>query len=336
MIIKKLLNDPADFVDEALEGLLLAHPGHFAADEQNPRVLVRSGGTPAGQVGIVTGGGSGHLPLFLGYVGPGLASAVAVGNVFSAQSSDAALAAIRAADSGAGVLVLIGNYTGDRLNFELAADLAEAEGRTVRIVRAADDVASAPPERAGDRRGVAGIVFAYSCVGAAAARGDALEDVVAVAERTIAATRTMGVGLSATVLPTTGRPSFEIGADEMEIGIGIHGEPGRVRGPLRPADDVADDLLDSVAAELGLVAGSRVAVLINGLGATSPEELYILARRVHHRLAALDVEVHRTLVGEFATSMEMAGASISVLALDNELTALLDAPADSPLVPRGL
>nr|WP_275261642.1 dihydroxyacetone kinase subunit DhaK [Jiangella aurantiaca] len=316
--------------------MLLAHPGHFAADEQNPRVLVRSGGTPAGQVGIVTGGGSGHLPLFLGYVGPGLASAVAVGNVFSAQSSDAALAAIRAADSGAGVLVLIGNYTGDRLNFELAADLAEAEGRTVRIVRAADDVASAPPERAGDRRGVAGIVFAYSCVGAAAARGDALEDVVAVAERTIAATRTMGVGLSATVLPTTGRPSFEIGADEMEIGIGIHGEPGRVRGPLRPADDVADDLLDSVAAELGLVAGSRVAVLINGLGATSPEELYILARRVHHRLAALDVEVHRTLVGEFATSMEMAGASISVLALDNELTALLDAPADSPLVPRGL
>ncbi|WP_238992855.1 dihydroxyacetone kinase subunit DhaK [Jiangella aurantiaca] len=299
-------------------------------------MLVRSGGTPAGQVGIVTGGGSGHLPLFLGYVGPGLASAVAVGNVFSAQSSDAALAAIRAADSGAGVLVLIGNYTGDRLNFELAADLAEAEGRTVRIVRAADDVASAPPERAGDRRGVAGIVFAYSCVGAAAARGDALEDVVAVAERTIAATRTMGVGLSATVLPTTGRPSFEIGADEMEIGIGIHGEPGRVRGPLRPADDVADDLLDSVAAELGLVAGSRVAVLINGLGATSPEELYILARRVHHRLAALDVEVHRTLVGEFATSMEMAGASISVLALDNELTALLDAPADSPLVPRGL
>ncbi|SEE90683.1 dihydroxyacetone kinase DhaK subunit [Jiangella alba] len=334
--MKKLLNDPADFVDEALEGLLLTHPGHFAADERNPRVLVRKGGTPAGQVGIVTGGGSGHLPLFLGYVGPGLASAVAVGNVFSAQSSDAALAAIRAADSGAGVLVLIGNYTGDRLNFELAADLAEAEGRKVRIVRAGDDVASAPPERAGDRRGVAGIVFAYSCAGAAAARGDTLEDVVAVAERTIAVTRTMGVGLSATVLPTTGRPSFEIGADEMEIGIGIHGEPGRVRGPLRPADDVADDLLDSVLAELGLGPGSRVAVLVNGLGATSPEELYILARRVHHRLAALDVEVHRTLVGEFATSMEMAGASISVLALDDELTALLDAPADSPLVPRGL
>nr|WP_275264599.1 dihydroxyacetone kinase subunit DhaK [Jiangella asiatica] len=316
--------------------MLLAHPGHFAASEQNPRVLVRRGGTPAGQVGIVTGGGSGHLPLFLGYVGPGLASAVAVGNVFSAQSSDAALAAVRAADSGCGVLVLIGNYTGDRLNFELAADLAEAEGRAVRIVRVADDVASAPPERAGDRRGVAGIVFAYSCVGAAAARGDSLEDVVAVAERTIAATRTMGVGLSATVLPTTGRPSFEIGADEMEIGIGIHGEPGRVRGPLRPADDIADDLLDSVLAELGLGAGSRAAVLVNGLGATSPEELYVLARRAHHRLSALGVEVHRTLVGEFATSMEMAGASISVLALDDELTALFDAPADSPLVPRSL
>lgn len=335
-VIKKLLNDPGHFVDEVIEGLLLAYPAHLKAVPGDGRVLARADAPVSGQVGIVTGGGSGHLPLFLGYVGPGLATSVAVGNVFSAQSSDAALTALRAADSGRGVLVLIGNYTGDRLNFELARDLAEAEGRKTRMVLVADDVASAPPDSAEDRRGVAGIFFAYKCAGAAAGAGASLDEVTAVAERVVAGTRSMGVGLSPTVLPTTGRPTFTLAEDEMEIGIGIHGEPGVRRGTLESADDVADDLLAAVTAELDLGDGSSVALLVNGLGATSPEELYVLTRRAHQQLQESGVRVHRTFVGEFATSMEMAGASISVLRLDDELIALLDAPAVSPFVPGSM
>jgi dihydroxyacetone kinase len=299
-------------------------------------VLVRAGGAPAGEVGIATGGGSGHLPLFLGYVGAGLATSVAVGNVFSAQSSDAALAAIRAADAGRGVLVLIGNYTGDRLNFELARDLAEADGLDTRLVLFADDVLSAPPERSADRRGVAGVAFAYKCAGAAAAAGASLDDVTAVAARVAARTRTAGVGLSPTVLPTTGRPTFQLADDEMEVGIGIHGEPGVRRGTLQSADAVADTLLDAVTAELDLAPGARVALLVNGLGATSAEELYVLTGRLHSRLDQRGVTVHRTLVGEFATSMEMAGASVSMLHLDDELETLLDAPCRSPFLPGSL
>lgn len=299
-------------------------------------MLARSDAPVPGQVGIATGGGAGHLPLFLGYVGPGLATSVAVGNVFSAQSSDAALEAIRAADAGRGVLVLIGNYTGDRLNFELARDLAGAEGRDTRMVLFADDVASAPASRALDRRGVAGIVFAYKCAGAAAAAGASLGEVADVACRVCDATRTAGVGLSPAVLPTTGRPTFTLADDEMEIGIGIHGEPGVRRGRLEPADAVADTLLESAAAELDLAAGARVALLVNGLGATSAEELYVLTRRLHERLSKAGVAVHRSYVGEFATSMEMAGASVSLLRLDDELAGLLDAHACSPLIPGGI
>jgi dihydroxyacetone kinase len=281
-------------------------------------------------VAIVTGGGSGHLPIFLGYVGEGLATGVAVGNVFSSPSSDAMLAATQAAHGGAGVLYLYGNYTGDRLNFELAADLAEVKGIRTTQVLVTDDVASAPPERATERRGVAGLVFAYKCAGAAAERGDDLDAVTAVAERAVAATRTMGVGLSPAVVPTVGRPTFTLGDGEMEIGVGIHGEPGVRRGPLEPADAVADQLWDAVAAELDLARGGRVAVLVNGLGATPPEELYILFRRVKQRLDEVGTVVHRAYVGEYVTSLEMAGASLTVLRLDDELTTLLDAPAHSP------
>lgn len=334
--LKKLINNPAEFVDETIEGILLAYPDHLKRSVAEPRVLTRSDAPRPGEVGIVTGGGSGHLPLFLGYVGPGLATAVAVGNVFSAQSSDAALEAIRAADSGCGVLVLIGNYTGDRLNFELARDLAEAEGRKTTMVLAGDDVASAPADRSADRRGVAGIFFAYKCAGAAAAAGLSLDAVTSVAERATRATRTMGVGLAPTVLPTTGRPTFTLAENEMEVGIGIHGEPGIRRAPLASADQIVDNLLDSVAGDLGVGTGSRVAVLVNGLGATPPEELYILNRRVHERLTKSGVEVHRSFVGEFATSLEMAGASISLMDLDEELVQFLDAPAYSPFVPGSM
>jgi dihydroxyacetone kinase len=328
--MKKLINQPEQFVDEMLEGLLVAHPGMLRSASADNRALVRADAPVAGHVGIVTGGGSGHLPVFLGYVGKGLCTGVAVGNVFSSPSADAALAATLASSGGAGVLYLYGNYGGDVLNFDLAADMADAEGIPTRTVLAADDVASAPPERAASRRGIAGIFFAYKCAGAAAERGDSLDQVAAAATAAGAATRTMGVGLSPTILPAAGKPTFELADGEMEIGIGIHGEPGVHRGTLETADQVTVRLLDAITADMPLAAGDRVAVLVNGLGATPLEELYVMYRRAARYLAELGVVIHRPYIGEFATSLEMAGASISVMRLDEPLTELLDAPAASP------
>lgn len=328
--MKKLINQPERFVDEMLEGLLVAHSGMLRSASEDNRALVRADAPRPGHVGIVTGGGSGHLPVFLGYVGKGLCTGVAIGNVFSSPSADQALAATRASSSGAGVLYLYGNYGGDVLNFDLAADMADAEGIPTRTVLAADDVASAPPERAASRRGIAGIFFAYKCAGAAAERGDSLDDVEAAAAAAVAATRTMGVGISPTILPAAGKPTFQLADGEMEIGVGIHGEPGVHRGALETADEVTVRLLDAISTDLGLAAGDRVAVLVNGLGATPLEELYVMYRRAARYLAELGVTIHRPYIGEFATSLEMAGASISVMRLDDELTTLLDAPAESP------
>lgn len=328
--MKKLINSPDRFVDEMLEGLLAAHPGLLKPASDDNRALVRADAPVAGHVGIVTGGGSGHLPVFLGYVGRGLCTGVAIGNVFSSPSSDAALAATRASSGGAGVLYLYGNYGGDVLNFDLAAEMADAEGIPTRTVLVTDDVMSAPPERAADRRGVAGLFFAYKCAGAAAERGESLEEVAAAASAAVAATRTMGVGLSPTILPAAGKPTFELGEGEMEIGIGIHGEPGVHRGPLETADEVTVRLLDAICPDLGLERGDRVAVLVNGLGATPLEELYVMYRRAARYLGDLGATIHRPYIGEYATSLEMAGASISVMRLDDRLTALLDAPAESP------
>jgi dihydroxyacetone kinase/dihydroxyacetone kinase-like protein len=328
--VKKLINDPEKFVDEMLDGLLLAHPDQLRAASEDRRALVRADSPSQGRVGIVTGGGSGHLPTFLGYVGEGLCSGVAVGNVFSSPSAEQVLEATKASDGGAGVLYLYGNYGGDVLNFDLAADLAELEGIETRTVLVTDDVASQPKERAADRRGVAGLFFAYKCAGAAAERGDDLAGVAAAAQAAVDATRTMGIGLSPTILPTVGKPTFELDEGEMEIGIGIHGEPGVHRGPLESADEVTDRLLDPIVADLGLTSGERVAVLVNGLGATPLEELYLIYRRVHGRLSELGVEIERRYIGEFATSLEMAGASISVMRLDDSTAELLAAPARSP------
>jgi dihydroxyacetone kinase-like protein len=328
--MKKLINEPDDFVDEMLEGLLLAHPGLLKAALADRRAIVRTDAPLLGKVGIVTGGGSGHLPVFLGYVGLGLCTGVAIGNVFSSPSADQMLAATRASSGGVGVLYLYGNYGGDVLNFDLAAELAEAEGIPTRTVLVTDDVASAPPARAADRRGIAGLFFAYKCAGAAAERGDSLDQVAAVATAAVAATRTMGVGLSPAILPSAGKPTFELGEGEMEIGIGIHGEPGVHRGRLESADQITERLVGAISEDLNLRSGDRVAVLINGLGATPLEELYLIYRRAFRLLADLGVEVYRPYIGEFATSLEMAGASVSVIRLDDELCTLLDAPATSP------
>ncbi len=266
MTMQKIINEPRAFVDEMLEGVLLAHPEELRAVAE--RVIVRADAPRAGKVGIVTGGGSGHLPLFMGYVGFGLADGAAVGDVFASPSSEQILEATRAVDSGAGVLYLYGNYSGDVMNFDLAAELALAEGTEVSTVLAADDVASAPTASAARRRGVAGIAWLYKVAGARAEEGGSLEEVVAVVQRAAAGLRSMGVALSACVVPAAGRPTFSLPAGEMEIGMGIHGEPGVRRGPLEPARQIAGQLVDQIVGDLPYRSGDEVAVLVNGLGAT--------------------------------------------------------------------
>ena len=329
--MQKIINEPRAFVDEMLEGVLLAHPGSLRAPAR--RVIVRTGAPEAGKVAIVTGGGSGHLPLFMGYVGDGLADGVAVGDVFASPSSEQVVEATKAVHGGSGVLYLYGNYSGDVMNFDLAAELCEAEGIDVATVLAADDVASAPAGSAGRRRGVAGIAFLYKVAGARAAQGASLAEVVQVTERAATGLRSMGVALSPCVVPAAGRPTFSLPAGQMEIGMGIHGEPGVRRGPLEPAEKVAAHLMGRILDDLPYRAGDQVAVLVNSLGATPREELYVLFRSVHAIAASAGIAIKRAWVGEYATSLEMAGASVSLLQVDEEILSLLDAPSASPLLP---
>jgi D-erythrulose 4-kinase len=328
--MKKIINEPDDFVDEVIEGMLAAHP-ELRAASPDLRAVVRADAPRPGKVGLVIGGGSGHLPVFAGYLGPGLCDGVAIGNVFSSPSADQVYAATTAVSGGAGVLYLYGNYGGDIYNFDLAGDMALADGIRTATVLATDDVASAGPAGKSARRGVAGMALTFKIAGAAAERGDDLDQVAAIARRANDRTATMGVGLSPTILPAAGEPTFSLGDGEMEIGIGIHGEPGVHRGKLEPADAIADRLTGEILQDLGIGEGGQVAVLVNGLGATPLEELYVLYRRVQQLLAERRIVIHRPLVGNFVTSLEMAGASVSILALDPELTALLDAPARTPL-----
>jgi dihydroxyacetone kinase len=328
--VQKILNDPERFVDEMLEGILVAHPSDLR--RIGARGIVRAASPIADKVAIVTGGGSGHLPVFMGYVGQGLIDGAAIGEVFASPSADEMLGVTEAVSAGRGVLYLYGNYGGDVMNFDLAAELAGASGIEVRTFLGADDVASAPPDRADRRRGIAGIFLLYKVAGAAADRGGSLEDVLATVARAADGLRTMGVALSPCTIPAAGKPTFELPDGQMEIGMGIHGEPGVRRGPLEPADHIADELVDALLADRDYPAGSRVAVLVNGLGATPKEELYILYRRVAERLTERGLTVHRVWVGEYATSLEMAGASVSLMALDDELAALVDHPVATPFV----
>ncbi|MHB0856472.1 MAG: dihydroxyacetone kinase subunit DhaK [Anaerolineae bacterium] len=327
--MKKIINEPMAFVEEMLEGILAAHPTQLRAAD-DPRAIVRADVPLPGKVAILTGGGSGHLPVFLGYVGRGLADGVAVGNVFSSPSAETMYAATVAAHGGAGALYLYGNYSGDTMNFDMAAEMAAMDDIQVETVLACDDVASAPRSEWTRRRGVAGIFFAYKLAGAAAEGRASLEQVARVARDTVANTCSMGVALSPCTLPAAGVPTFTIGEDEMEIGMGIHGEAGVRRGKLASADAIAEQLARAVIDDLPFQRGDRVAVLVNGLGATPPEELYILYRRVRQILDQEGLVVHRSYVGEYATSLEMAGASLSLLRLNEERTRLLDAPAASP------
>jgi dihydroxyacetone kinase-like protein len=325
-MLKKLINDPFDAVDEMLEGFVAAHADVVRAAA--PRVVARR--APAGpKVGLVIGGGSGHEPSFLGYVGQGVADAAAIGNVFAAPGADVCLEAIRAASSGRGVLLAYGNYAGDVLNFDLGAELAALDGITCRTVRGTDDVASAAPADRDRRRGIAGMFFLFKIAGAAAERGDDLEAVAALAERANEMCASIGVALAPCEVPGAGRPTFELGPDDIEIGMGIHGEAGLQRGRIEPADAVVERMVEAIFADQaarGLAPG-EVALLVNGLGATAYLDLYIVYRAARRRLESAGWTVSRSFVGEFVTSLEMAGASISILRLDDELRGLLDAPA---------
>jgi dihydroxyacetone kinase-like protein len=253
-----------------------------------------------------------------------------VGDVFASPSADQMLEVTKRIHGGAGVVYIYGNYGGDTMNFDMASEMADMEGITVRTVLVRDDVASAPPERADRRRGVAGMVFAFKVAGAKADQGASLDEVAAAAEKALANTRSMGVALSPCTVPMAGKPTFSIGEDEMEIGMGIHGEPGQKREKLQTADQIAVRMTEAILEDLRPATGDRLAVMVNGLGATPPEELYIIYRKVYDILTAAGLKIHRAYVGEFATSMEMAGASLTFMRLDDELAALLDAPANTP------
>lgn len=327
--MKKLINLPADMVDEMLEGIYAAHPGQVTCVDGDLRCLVTRRKHP-GKVALATGGGSGHLPLFLGYVGEGMLDGCCVGGVFQSPSADRMLTVTKAVDNGAGVLYIYGNYGGDVMNFELAAEMAAMDNIRVEQVLGTDDVASAPRGSEPKRRGVAGIFFIYKIAGALAVRMANLDEVKAVAEKTASRVRSMGVALSPCTIPEVGKPTFSIDEGEMEIGMGIHGEAGVSRGPLQPADAVVDHVLGKILKDMPYEAGDSVAVLVNGLGATPLEELYVIFRRVNQVLQGMGIKVHRAYVGEFATSMEMAGASISLLKLDDELQTLLGQSAHTP------
>ncbi len=312
-----------------IEGIMAAHPDKLKYVNDDLRCVCTATGK-AGKVGLATGGGSGHLPLFLGYVGDGMLDGCSVGGVFQSPSAEQMLEVTKEIDKGAGVLYIYGNYGGDIMNFDMAAEMADMEDIKVLQVVAGEDVASSKKGEEHKRRGVAGIFFVYKIAGAAADDMKSLEEVKAVADKVCANVRTMGVALSPCIVPEVGKPSFQIGEGEMEIGMGIHGEPGIEKGPLKPADEVVETMMKAILADLPYESGDEVAVLMNGLGATPKEELYVMYRKVSMMLKEKGISVFHVYAGEFATSMEMAGASISLLKLDAELKKYLAKPAYTP------
>ncbi len=332
---KKLINDPDNLIAELIEGMVSAHPNLLTVQGDTGRAIVALNGPRDGKVGIVVGGGSGHEPAFAGYVGKGLADAAPLGNIFASPSPTQIMDAGFAADGGAGVVFLYGNYTGDVMNFGMAEEAMAKQGVTARSFVTTDDIASAPPDKKQERRGIAGNFFVFKVAGAAADLGCSMEQVEAAAKRANDATRTMGVALSACSMPQTGKANFDIPDGEMEIGMGIHGEPGIERRPAETADDVTDRLLMPILDELDIPQGDNVAVLVNGLGATTLLELYVLHRRVAQVLKERQISIHHSWVGEYCTSLEMGGASVSIMKLDDDLTRWLDHPCETPALKVG-
>lgn len=327
--MKKIINAPETYVDDMLKGIYAAHAGRVKYAAEDLRCYCTAV-KKAGKVAIITGGGTGHLPLFLGYVGEGLIDGCGVGGVFQSPSPEQIFNIAREVESGAGVLFLYGNYTGDIMTFDMASDLCEMEDIPCKSIVGADDVNShANPEV---RRGVAGIYFMYKAAGACADQGGDLEQVYAAAQLAKENTRTVGFALAPCIIPEVGHPNFELGEDEMAMGMGIHGEPGIWNGPLRTSREIAEESLNTLLGDMPVGAGEEVSILINGLGATSIEELYILSNDVRELLNARGIGVFKTLVGEYATSMEMSGASISICRMNEELKRYMEYPVNTPFI----
>ena len=326
--MNRVINNPDMVVEDMLKGLLCAHP-ELATTPDNLRVIKRAGAPQAGKVGIVTGGGSGHEPAFLGYVGENLVDAVAVGEIFSSPTAKSFFDAIKAADGGAGVACLYGNYAGDNMNVKMAFKMAERAGIPVKMVVANDDVASAPKGDEAKRRGVAGEILMWKTAGACAAQGGTLDAVIAVAQKTIERTRSIGIGLTSCTIPAVGKANFHIADGQMEVGIGHHGEPGINVTAIVPASEMARIMVEAILKDLPFNRGDRVAVLISGLGATPVMEQYILYHSVAGLLAEAGITVAVPLVGNFFTSLEMMGVTLSVLQLDAELETLMKHPCSS-------
>ena len=328
--MKKFLNAPDDAVDEALEGAVAEYSAVLRPVRESNRALIARNGPRDGKVGLVIGGGSGHDPCFLGYVGRGMADAVAIGNIFASPPPGPIFDCTRAVDRGAGVLHLFGNYSGDVMNFEMAAEMAQMEGIDVRAVVTTDDIASSGAEDRSGRRGVAGNIFVFKVAGAACDRMMPLDKVELLARKANRRTYTFGVALEPCSLPETRRPTFTLGDDEMEVGVGVHGEPGILRQAIERADDTADLMVDRIFSEMGPARGDEVALLLNSLGATPLMELNIVGRRVRQRLKARGVTVARSWAGHFCTSLDMVGMSVTMMHLDEQLKGLLDHPSDTP------
>jgi dihydroxyacetone kinase-like protein len=327
--MKKFINDPFDVVDEMLEGFLDVHKGYVRKLE-SVRTVVRKDAPVKGKVGVVTGGGSGHKPAFIGFIGKGMLDAVAVGEIFTSPPPLSVFEAAKAVNGGRGVLLLLGNYSGDVMNFNLAAELCKEEGIPVEQVIATDDVGSGPKERASNRRGVVGEFFAGKLAGARAEAGGTLAECKALAEKVNRNTRTLGVAITPCTVPAKGTPTFTLAEDEMEYAVGHHGEPGTAKIKMRSANEITEMMLDEVLKDLPFRPGDEVAVLINGLGGTPPLELFICYRRVKQILDQKGLKLHKPFVGEFFTALEMAGFSVTLMKLDEEMKKLLEAPADTP------
>ena len=322
--MQRVLNNPDDIVDETLKGFVKAH-GDIVATTDNPRVIRRRE-IPAGKVGVATGGGSGHEPAFIGYIGENLCDAVAVGEICTSPTAAAFLDAFRAANRGKGVACLYGNYSGDNMNVKMAIKMAEKEGIQVKTVVANYDAASAPKDQLDKRRGVAGEILMWKAGGARAAEGASLDEVIAAAQKAIDSTRSVGIGLTPCTLPAVGHPNFEIKPGTMEVGIGHHGEPGIEVCPLEAADKMARRMVDLVLPDLPFESGDEVVVLVSGLGATPVMEQYVLYDEIEKLIVAKGIKIHRGYVGNYFTSLEMMGVTLTVMRLDDELKRLIDAP----------
>jgi len=332
--MKKLINDPEDVVDEMLDGMKAAYPDRLRRlDETN--VMVRADAPVDGKVAVVSGGGSGHEPTHAGYIGDGMLDGAAAGEVFTSPTADELSEMLQATDSGEGVLCVVKNYEGDVMNFETAAEMAEMEGvEDVEQVVVNDDVAVEDSLYTSGRRGVAGTILVHKVAGAAANRGDDLEEVARLAEKMIDNVRTMGTALTSCITPEKGEPTFDLGEDEIELGIGIHGEPGTERVDMMPADEIVEELTGAVLDDLDPDEGDEVVTIVNGMGGTPLSELFILNRKVQELMDDHGLDVWDPMVGDYMTSLDMMGASITVATVDDELKELLGADADTPALKR--